>query len=101
MNESSSHWEPKRRKLETNESCSVDLWYPNIDPDRGPLPRIKIGLMHVRAADDITVEFDGERNGWVIRMDRTREHEGGVGETIEEKVEVAFVPAWLTEKGSK
>lgn len=58
-----------------------------------PLSRITIGLMHVRAADDLIIEFSGARNGWVIRMDRTYDG-AGVMETVAEAVEVAFIPAW-------
>jgi hypothetical protein len=58
-----------------------------------PLSRISIGLHHVRAADDLVIEFSGARNGWVIRMDRTYDG-GGVMETVAEAVEVAFIPAW-------
>ncbi len=55
--------------------------------------RIEITLYSVRAADSISIEYDGPRDGWVIRMDRTRDDDG-ITETVEEKVEVAFIPAW-------
>jgi hypothetical protein len=77
-------WDEKRRHLE--------FVYPNIYPD-APLDRVSIGLTHVRAANTITVEYDGERDGWVIRMDRTVERDG-CAETVAEACEVAFVPAW-------
>lgn len=81
------------RNFEVRGSVHLDWMYPNIYPDTAPLDRITIGLDHVRAADSITIEFDGARNGWVIRMDRTRDDDGGM-EPVEELAEVAFIPAW-------
>lgn len=66
--------------------------YPNIYP-KDKLDSLTITLFHVRAADSIHIEFDGDRNGWVIRMDRTRE-KNGMSTVVKEKEEVAFIPAW-------
>ena len=75
----------------------VDLWYPSNDNSNPP--RVHVGLMHVRAAMDISVEYDFDRDGYVIRMDKTRDFPNGGGcEVIEEAVEVAFIPAWLEEE---
>jgi len=81
--------------IDGEKTARVEWMYPNIYKDES-LDYIEIGLYHVRAADDIRIEFDGERNGYVIRMDRTVEREGHC-ETIEEKQEVAFIPAWNQE----
>ena len=70
----------------------LDLWYPTVtdNPDA-----VTIGLMDVRAADQITVRYDFDRDGWAISMDRTRERDGSDGmEVAEPDVEVAFIPAW-------
>lgn len=81
-------------RLEAPTDVFVEMFYPNIYPADGPLTRITIGMCHVRAANTFTVEFDSERNGYVCRMDRTRDL-GGMEDTVQKDVEVAFVPAWL------
>lgn len=65
-----------------------------IYPRQGNRPiKIEVGLEDVRAADSMEIEFDFERNGYVIRMDETKDGDGMM-DTISEKVEVAFIPAW-------
>jgi hypothetical protein len=68
----------------------VELKYPRVEdnPDK-----VIISLMDVRAADDLLIEFDFDRNGWVIKMDETKDKDS-MTEIIKEKVEVAFIPAW-------
>lgn len=68
----------------------IELEYPRVE---GNVNKIIVGLTDVRAADSIQIEYDFDRDGWVIKMDKTREME-----VIEEEVEVAFVPAWNTEE---
>ena len=80
-------------KMDIRNSARIDWMYPNIYPDKGRLDSITINLMHVRASDAIQIEFDGDRNGYVIRMDKTARDECGFY-PVEEKVEVAFIPAW-------
>ena len=88
--------DPMRRGWKANADAHGEVridWHAQIYDDK-PLSRVHLGLMHVRAADNLIIEFSGSRNGWVIRMDRTRD-DGGMMEVVEEAVEVAFVPAWL------
>lgn len=54
-------------------------WRAGIYPRDG-LTRLTIGLEHVRAADNLIIEYDGDRDGWVIRMDRTADM-GGYADT--------------------
>lgn len=72
------------------ETIRIDLEYPRLEnrPDK-----ILISLMDVRAADSIEVSYDFDRDGWVIKMDKTKDMDGYM-ETLEEKQEVAFIPAW-------
>lgn len=83
-----------RREVEG--TAYIDWSYPNIYASKDRLDRLHIGLSHVRAADDLVIEYDGDRDGWVIRMDRTRRMDGW-SEVVEEAVEVAFIPAWNEE----
>lgn len=73
------------------ETHSVELWYPLIRKNK----RVRISLYDVRAADDLVVEFDHKRNGWVLRMDLTYGHsDGGPIDIVKRDEEVAFVPAY-------
>ena len=78
--------------IEEDERLEVELWYPDLRG--GPTKEsVRIELMHVRAADAITIRYDGGRDGWVIYMDKTREGAYG-SEVVVENEEVAFIPAW-------
>lgn len=75
----------------TNEfdELRVELWYPR----QYKAQTVRVGLIDVRAADDLVIRFDFERDGWVICMDATREQPGFM-EVVEPAQEVAFIPAW-------
>jgi hypothetical protein len=73
--------------------CQVNWMYPLMYSGEGR-SRLRISLFAVRAADDLIIEFDGPRNGWVIRMDRFAAEPHEFDEPVEEAAEVAFVPAW-------
>ena len=75
----------------------VVWWYPDIYNAKHWLT---VSLMHTRAADDLHIRFDSERDGWVITMDRTRDGEGYM-ETIVDKEQMAFIPAWNTAGAGK
>lgn len=62
----------------------VELWYPDMNNSDAA---VDVALMHVRAARDIRISYDFERDGWVIRAQ---------DEEIEDApwVEKAFIPAW-------
>jgi hypothetical protein len=60
----------------------VDLWYPK-QPDG--VKAIEIGLMAVRASDGIRIEYDFDRDGWVIKQP---------GGDSSDWQEVAFVESW-------
>ena len=76
----------------------VEWMYPNIYNSKGRKPsKLTIAMYHVRASSNLVIEFDADRDGFVIRMDRTRDDDG-CSEVVEKNVEVAFVPAWLEEE---
>ena len=79
----------------------VDLWYPRLEYGADRTPRtfdhpvaVEVGLTDVRAADSILVEYDFDRDGWVIKQASKFSWE------VDDKVcdpdwqEVAFVQAW-------
>lgn len=79
--------------MDIGKSEHLEWMYPNIY-DKEPLDKLTVSLYHTRAANSFTIEFHSERNGFVIRMDKTKDTESGC-ETVEKDVEVAFIPAWL------
>jgi hypothetical protein len=79
------------------EPIRVDLEYPRND---GNPHKVLLGLTDVRAADSLLINFDFDRDGWVIKMDRTKDG-GGIQFVVEEEVEVAFVPAWNRDVSSR
>lgn len=82
-----------------NGRITIELWYPRCD---GAAKEIEVGLCDVRAANSIVVDYDFDRDGYRIRMQRFPEPVisetciDGVThiETAEDLIEVAFVPAW-------
>lgn len=75
------------------DDVTVGLSYPNINtPETNR--HIKISLSHVRAADNIRIHYDGNRDGWAIEQQESIEYvEVGYTEYGEWK-EVAFIKAW-------
>jgi hypothetical protein len=70
--------------------------YPDIYGKDMPRNFLRIALYHVRAANDIEIEYNSERDGWVIYMTATtgyKESENAL-KPIEERREKAFIPAW-------
>lgn len=81
--------------LVNKEFVKAELWYPRVagNPDE-----IVVSLMDVRAADDIYISYDFDRDGWVIKQEPVVDHDDYM-ETVGEPEEVAFVPAWLEKDG--
>lgn len=80
---------------------SVELWYPNYsatDEGQGKIRAIHVGLMHVRAADDIRIEYDFERDGWSIKQASIFEWAGDDDVMDSDWQEVAFVKAWARQR---
>lgn len=106
MSEDLRVWQASRDREEVNEyevghrfevsrgQALFDFIYPRVDDRPGRVQSITVGLEDVRAANDITIRFDFERDGWVI--------ESGTifmwdidDEAMERGMEeVAFVPAY-------
>lgn len=87
-----------------NTSCykdtfMVEIWYPKREPDDEGLEEIRyvqVGLMDVRAADDIKIHYDFERDGYVI--EQASKFSWKIGEVVDDCwQEVAFIKAWQRE----
>lgn len=82
-------------ELDDDGSLGISLWYPDFHAPMQQQPKVRIELYHTRAADDITIFYDGDRDGWAVLMDKTVQHETHM-ECIEKDAEVVFIPAWNT-----
>ena len=81
------------------DTAHIGLWYPDVESN--DISKIQIGLIDVRAADDVRIWYDKERDGWVIEQASTFEWDGDDEICDEDWQEVAFVQAWGREKVSK
>ncbi len=79
--------------IEVKDSALIEWMYPDIYGKKRQQSEITISLFHVRAANNLNIRFDSDRNGYVLYMDKTKDMDGYC-ETIEEHCEVGFVPAW-------
>lgn len=96
------------------DEIAVDLWYPRKE---NRYKSIRISLMDVRAANDIMISYDFDRDGWVVTSDLTDprsadeytdeewealpevEGQPGVKNLVSDiRQEVAFIPAWPQRK---
>ncbi len=78
-------------------TLDVDLWYPRVDdPDRTPdhPVAVVVGLCDVRAADSIRIEYDFDRDGYVIKQATVFEWVNSDGACDPGWKEVAFIRAW-------
>jgi hypothetical protein len=80
----------------------VTLWYPGVPPVAGAtttIDAVEVQLVHVRAARDIRITYDFDRDGYVIAAQADPGEPGPEANSVElPYVEVAFVPAWEPEK---
>lgn len=85
-----------REAKQFGDIVSIDLWYPQLDTQT--VKAIVVGLVDVRAADDLHISYDFERDGWSIKM--RRRPAGGKWETDDEcpYEEVSFIHPWLEGK---
>ena len=82
-----------------DDAIYVEMEYPrNKDSTK---KRVRVGLLDVRAADDILIEYDFDRDGYVIKQASVFAWD------IDDEVmdadwqEVAFIQAWAREDKSK
>lgn len=75
-----------------NGELHIDLWYP--DTKDSDVKKIRIGLMDVRAADDIRISYDKKRDGWVVEQASIFRWTFDDKKCDEDWQEVAFIQAW-------
>jgi hypothetical protein len=82
------------RVMDVRDNVNIDWYYPNIYKEKGPLNYIEIGLMHVRASDNIRIKYDSDRDGWVIEQSSIFEFDVDDNICDEDWQEVSFIKAW-------
>jgi hypothetical protein len=73
----------------------IELWYPEVEPN---VNTIELGLMCVRAADNIRITYDYDRDGYVVLQGSQDEWPDGAPEPDCDWQEVAFIKAWARYK---
>lgn len=76
----------------------IDLWYPDVP--NSDVSKLVIGLMDVRASDDIRVSYDKDRDGWKIEQASIFEWDADDKVCDPDWQEVAFIQAWARENKS-
>lgn len=79
----------------------VNLFYPPYETDEIPIDKTKyveVGIDHVRAADNVRLHYDFERDGWSIEQASIFEWEIDDIVCDPDWQEVAFVKAWGRQK---
>ena len=95
------HDEAKHKLQSTKDWMSIcgddicmDMVYPSYNGNEG----VRIGLMTVRAADDIRISYDFKRDGW--KVEQARFHKWASGDKVCDPcwTEVGFFEAWALEE---
>jgi hypothetical protein len=76
-------------------SKRIDLEYPEVGTND---KFVLVGLMDVRAADDIRISYDFDRDGWKIEQASIFGWDAGDKIQDMDWQEVAFVQAWGRDK---
>jgi hypothetical protein len=76
------------------DTAHIEIWYPR----SRPVKFVEVGLMDVRAADNIRISYDFDRDGWKIEQASIFQWELGDEMFDADWQEVAFVQAWAREQ---
>ena len=79
---------------QSGDAIHIDIWYPR----SSLIKAIQVGLMDVRAADDIRIEYDFDRDGWIIKQAQVFEWDANDKVCDPQWKEVSFIKAWGSEK---
>lgn len=88
----------KLKKIEISGSALIDWMYPDIYGTEAPRDRLSIALYHVRAANNIEIEYNSDKDGWdifqIIPIGDFKQGVDGIWVKEEKTKLIAFVPAW-------
>lgn len=89
------HWIENVQVRRSDDGVIVELWYPR---DWAVVKGIQVSLVDMRAADDIRIEYDFDRDGWSIKQASKFSWELDDKIQDEDWQEVSFVKAWGREQ---
>ena len=72
------------------DTLNVELWYPY----HNKIKYVEVGLVDVRATDNIRISYSHDRNGWVIEQASIFSWDVDDKECNEDWQEVAFIESW-------
>lgn len=78
---------------EEDKVSRVEFMYPEIY-NKNSFNYLIVGLCHTRAADDIRIHYESERDGWSIEQATKFQWEVDDKDCDPGWVEVAFIEAW-------
>lgn len=76
--------------IETEDTLSAEIEFPR----NNVIKKIEIGLMDVRSADSIQIEYDFVRDGWIIKQASKFQWESDDPVCDPDWKEVSFIKAW-------
>ena len=82
-------------EVDSEGTIYVEMEYPRLEDSKAKC--IVVGLSDVRAADDIMIEYDFERDGYVIKQASRFVWDADDKVCDQDWQEVAFVQAWARE----
>ena len=88
-------WLTRETASRVGDVVFATLWYPGTEPCTR---YVNVGLAHVRAADEIRISYDFERDGYKIEQASVFEWEANDEVMDRDWQEVAFIKAWGREK---
>lgn len=77
------------------DTIHVDWMYPGVEDNA---THLQLGMCHVRAADDIRIRYDFDRDGWSVEQSKWFEWDADDEECDPDWQEVAFIKAWAREE---
>ena len=88
----------KNIEVEIRENtANVEMWYVR----HNPVKFVKLGIVDVRAADDIRISYDFDRDGYKIEQASTFEWDSDDDVCDPDWQEVAFIQAWQRDKTNR
>lgn len=86
------------KRIEVTDSIMIDWMYPEIYGAEKPKSVLNIALYHTRAANDIEIEYDSEKDGWeiyqTIPIGNFKRRSDNIYSQDQKRKLIAFIPAW-------
>ena len=81
--------------MKNHNVIDAELWYPRTENQPNT---VQVALIDVRAADDLRISYDFDRDGWSVQQAAVFEWNTGDTECDSDWQEVAFIQAWASQR---